>query len=640
MNGSKENGEGASNSLQDDKANGNDNGPGEATVEPSAPPASQEPIPSTQPTSSLPNSVTTTNLEPDTPLLDDVNVSVGNTAPFDYGKKLFDQLNELKTIYIDQSTQLCNVYGKTSINNISVEDIKKSNKLQKKDLGELLLNVLNKCSYLCFDANLDSITDFKYDTQFQNISSELSKCVQINLEKYSVSQDSRLRNIEAQINQLNSYSNYLDNNSSQTGPNPVVQTNYINRNMQDEVVNVEINNPTQHIEDCCTNILPAELADRVTEFLGACDKFESNPENGHSVAMFGNPYHYNGSKHSNQFTEIPEPIKEVLDALHQKYPDGQFNSCLVNKYQGPQSFLPKHSDDELTIAPDSSICTVSLGHSCTVKFSEAHGQGIQEHVTEPNSLYVMSKHSQTYWQHQIEPNSSLPEDSTRYSLTFRHVDKKYLKSTIIFGDSNTRNLKFGAGKGTFGQNMPGKREEAIHLKDIEPTACCGYKNVFIHCGINDIKHHRVSSPGKIRQKFDELKAKVNEITALCPKSKVFVSPILPTKSQDWNRRAVSFNHLLFDFCKVSNGRIIGLNFSEFCDEYGNLRSDMGKYWNPSDPLHLGSKGISALVNIVRKCVFDSGVSSISYTDTLTGHSVSNHQVHAAVQSGHPRFPAT
>ena len=30
----------------------------------------------------------------------DLNVSVGDTAPFDYGKKLFSQLNELKTAFI------------------------------------------------------------------------------------------------------------------------------------------------------------------------------------------------------------------------------------------------------------------------------------------------------------------------------------------------------------------------------------------------------------------------------------------------------------------------------------------------------------------------------------------------------------
>ena len=69
----------------------------------------------------------------------------------------------------------------------------------KKDLGVILLGILNKCSYLCFDTNLDSISDFKYDTQFQNLSSEVTKCVQSNLEKYSAGQDSRLKTSKCKL---------------------------------------------------------------------------------------------------------------------------------------------------------------------------------------------------------------------------------------------------------------------------------------------------------------------------------------------------------------------------------------------------------------------------------------------------------
>ena len=126
------------------------------------------------------------------------------------------------------------------------------------------------------------------------------------------------------------------------------------------------------------------------------------------------------------------------------------------------------------------------------------------------SLYIIF---QAYRQHQITANAELPEVSVRHNLTSRHVDKKFTTSTLIFGDYNSRNLKFGSGKGAFGHNMPGKREEAIHLK---PTSCCGYRNIFIHCGINDLKHYRVSNPGKVQEKFNELESKLEEITVLCP----------------------------------------------------------------------------------------------------------------------------
>ena len=48
---------------------------------------------------------------------------------------------------------------------------------------------------------------------------------------------------------------------------------------------------------------------------------------------------------------------------------------------------------------------------------------------------------------------------------------------------------FGLGRGyggTFGHNIPGRRIQAMHIEDINPADCCGYKNIFLHCGINNI----------------------------------------------------------------------------------------------------------------------------------------------------------
>ena len=84
-----------------------------------------------------------------------------------------------------------------------------------------------------------------------------------------------------------------------------------------------------------------------------------------------------------------------------------------------------------------------------------------------------------------------------------------------------------------------------------------------------------------------------------------------------------------------------LNFNEFSDQYGNLRNDFGKFWNPSDPVHLGSNGIRTLVKIVRQAVFGSGISTMSYSDALSGQGVSGvSEGHGAVQSSQPRLAAT
>ena len=104
-----------------------------------------------------------------------------------------------------------------------------------------------------------------------------------------------------------------------------------------------------------------------------------------------------GSKHGAKVgTDIPAPISEVLELIKSKYPDKELNSCLVNKYVGPDSSLSRHSDNEPTIDPESDVCTVSLGSKATVKFTEIHGSARAELTVEPRSLYRMSRRSQGF----------------------------------------------------------------------------------------------------------------------------------------------------------------------------------------------------------------------------------------------------
>ncbi len=145
----------------------------------------------------------------------------------------------------------------------------------------------------------------------------------------------------------------------------------------------------------------------------------------------------------------------------------------------------------------------------------------------------------------------------------------------------------------------------MHFSDINPVQCCGYKNVFIHYGINDIKHYKINTSDKIRNKFNELKNVIEQIMVLCPNTKIHVSPILPTKIQDLNYRANHFNESLLLFRDSMNGKFNVLNFGGFCDEFGWLRSDMGRYWNPDDQIHLGLKGVNTLVHLIRQRLYNS-----------------------------------
>ncbi len=381
-----------------------------------------------------------------------------------------------------------------------------------------------------------------------------------------------------------------------------------------------VDNPTKCIDTYTPDFVSSDLSKELYDYLEGLHDFSENMENGHSVKLFGYPYHYVGSKHKDKATDIPDPLKKVISLITAKYHEQEPpNSCLINKYCGPEALLPKHSDNEFSIDPKSSIFTVSLGKSVKVKFTEINDESVEEIEAEPNSLYVMSRKSQNYWQHEIQVNS-LAEGEVRYSITLRHVSDRFRKSTIVIGDSNTSKLNFGEGKGTFGHLIPGERVEAIHIEDIDPSVCCGYRNVFIHCGINNIKHHKVNSKSKITECFNDLRNKIDEILHICPNSNVVVSPILPTKRQDWNSRAVLFNNLLFQHQNVTL-KFTTLRFGAFVDHTtGLLSDDLGTYWNARDVLHLGSKGIRMLVKLIRETVYSNKTRyRISYRHALHGN---------------------
>ena len=202
------------------------------------------------------------------------------------------------------------------------------------------------------------------------------------------------------------------------------------------------------------------------------------------------------------------------------------------------------------------------------------------------------------------------------------MSSKYLRSTIVLGDSNTGKLKFGDGRGTFGHLIPGRRKEVLFIEGIDPLDCCGYKNIFIHCGINSIKHYAINTSERIDDYFNKFKEKINQIMLLCPDSKLFVSPILPTKREDWNARGRYFNRCLIDFKHATNNRFTILNFLEYVDTAtGMLCKNMGSYWNPHDPIHLGSSGIRLLIGMVREHAFGSKVlTNKSFADALFGPS--------------------
>ena len=138
-------------------------------------------------------------------------------------------------------------------------------------------------------------------------------------------------------------------------------------------------------------------------------------------------YGYDNTKHR------PEPypsscpvLEEIFDKIGQI--DSTFDqsnfSCLVTKYPDGKAYIPPHSDDESSIAPDNNIYTVSFGCERTLDFVNQVGKLQPVSKTLKNgSVVAMTTESQKFWQHEIKPEPLKLEP--RISLTFR----PYISST-------------------------------------------------------------------------------------------------------------------------------------------------------------------------------------------------------------------
>ena len=396
----------------------------------------------------------------------------------------------------------------------------------------------------------------------------------------------------------------------------------------------------RHTSDIKLDFIEQAEADELTKFLESCS-FKS--ENGHSVTSFGETYRYTGSRSSDKVPPIPESLKPLLVKINNvqseiykaRYPDKPYltapsiNSLLINKYQGPNSYLPKHSDREATIHPESSIFTLSLGQRCVVKFTERLTGKEVTQTCPDRSLYTMSRRSQEVYDHEIEQGSLT--DETRYSLTFRSISWMNKNSTSLHGDSNTRFLRFGSNKkGTFGEQMPGQKFWAPKIRDIDPVSCMGYSNVVLLCGINDIKESHIKCENDVADCYAELKLKIKQIKLLSPSTKaVFVCQLLPTKDLTLNRKVNDFNKLihfdLFPTCKdveyvegfgqfVCN-RVLAAELSMLFDRFGRY-----------DMLHLNRAGARVLASLIKQSIFlrfHGGVDKRRHTGSVNGRLYSN-----------------
>ena len=350
-----------------------------------------------------------------------------------------------------------------------------------------------------------------------------------------------------------------------------------------------------------------ELSD-VNNFLNelkSTGKFKR--ENGHSTVLLGRAYSYTGSKTPTQPEPIPAVLKKVIEKLEEKLSiKTSLNSVLINHFEAtededsPQSFIALHSDDEPVILADSSIVTLSVGGKRTLSFQQIHQDGdeVENLEVANNSVYTMTRKSQGWFRHGILP--SPVQTAERFSLTLRSVSEKFRRSLVILGDSNTKEIKFGEGPGRVGESYPGKRVKAAKVSNIDVNECVGYSNIFLCCGTNDLREQYVKSSADIHNTVNELKTKLEIIEQLCPKAKVFVSPVLPSRLPRMNQNIMTFNNLVESMLQQYLPNTWFASVSSFLDNQGLLST---KLTRGNDTIHLGPRGIAKFVSHIKYCVF-------------------------------------
>ena len=172
---------------------------------------------------------------------------------------------------------------------------------------------------------------------------------------------------------------------------------------------------------------------------GPCVLFPGHPFSSFSVEMLDREITYSHSLENRQlmyYGEYPymygsithEPcsvpensyVNKIINHVSKICPQYQFNSVLVTKFDNGKSFLPMHSDNENVIHPDSTILTVSLGETRSVKFQHLNQVASPECSVNVShgDVYAMTCKSQSLYKHGIPKDYS---KGSRLSLTFRLI---------------------------------------------------------------------------------------------------------------------------------------------------------------------------------------------------------------------------
>jgi alkylated DNA repair dioxygenase AlkB len=107
----------------------------------------------------------------------------------------------------------------------------------------------------------------------------------------------------------------------------------------------------------------------------------------------------------------------ALKAIVEKLTGAKFNSCLLNLYHDGNKGMAWHSDDESSLAKNSTIASLSFGAERKFCFKHRQTQQAVSLILESGSLLVMKGSTQTHWRHSLPKSKRIK--TPRINLTFR-----------------------------------------------------------------------------------------------------------------------------------------------------------------------------------------------------------------------------
>ena len=282
------------------------------------------------------------------------------------------------------------------------------------------------------------------------------------------------------------------------------------------------------------------------------------------LSMYITKLETKGTKTNNQIDTVEDSIKDLSKCITKFENIDEFVSNKIR--ESSSSYSNNLGDLTKRITSLESLCTQLNDKIDSINNRHLHQVPVTSSSNVSNNL--------TYNQSTTVSTPNHPRSSPAPSP----------KTCIILGDSNTKYVKLAD------KHLDSHRVPTYLIEDIDHSTCIGYKKIWIHIGINNMKTLNCRNNDDIHRHFNTLMQKLNAIRFLCPYSKVMVSPILPTAIPILNKRALFFNKLLF----AQRNWFTTLDFNLFCGNDGNLMDVYRCYNNRNDRIHLGSLGIQIL----------------------------------------------